>query len=200
MAITTYSELQTAAANWLSRADLTSRIPEFIALAEAKFNRDLRNRNMEQRAYATATEYMALPTDYLELRSIALQGTPRVPLKPLASERADMKYSASTSEPLYYEIIANQFRLIPAPDTTYTVEIDYFKSISALSASNTTNWLLTAYPDLYLYGTLLESAAYIQDDPRIPLWMDAFGKVFASANNMDKKQRWSGNPLVIRAA
>jgi hypothetical protein len=46
MAISTYAELQTAAANWLGRADLTSRIPEFVALAEAKFNRTLRIRDM----------------------------------------------------------------------------------------------------------------------------------------------------------
>ena len=47
MAIGTYSELQTAVANWLTRADLTSRIPEAIAMAEAEFNDTLRHRNME---------------------------------------------------------------------------------------------------------------------------------------------------------
>jgi hypothetical protein len=31
MAITTYAELKTAAANWLSRSDLGSRIPEFVS-------------------------------------------------------------------------------------------------------------------------------------------------------------------------
>ena len=30
MAITTYAQLQTAAANWLDRTDLSARIPEFI--------------------------------------------------------------------------------------------------------------------------------------------------------------------------
>ena len=42
MAIGTYSELQTAVANWLDRDDLTDRIQEFIALAEARMNRILR--------------------------------------------------------------------------------------------------------------------------------------------------------------
>ena len=31
MAITTYAELQAAAANWLVRADLTARIPESVS-------------------------------------------------------------------------------------------------------------------------------------------------------------------------
>ena len=47
MAIGTYAELQTAVANWLDRDDLTARIPEFIALAEAKMNSNLRISLME---------------------------------------------------------------------------------------------------------------------------------------------------------
>ena len=47
MAINTYGTLQTAVANWLDRDDLSARIPEFIALSEAIFNRTLRIRAME---------------------------------------------------------------------------------------------------------------------------------------------------------
>jgi hypothetical protein len=39
MSITTYSELQQAIADWLERADLAARIPDFIALFEATANR-----------------------------------------------------------------------------------------------------------------------------------------------------------------
>ena len=46
MAINTYGTLQTAVANWLDRDDLSARIPEFISLAEAIFNRTLRIRAM----------------------------------------------------------------------------------------------------------------------------------------------------------
>ena len=46
MAISTKAELHTAVANWLNRSDLTDRIPEFISLAEAGFNRNLRVRDM----------------------------------------------------------------------------------------------------------------------------------------------------------
>ena len=47
MAITTYATLKTAVGNFLSRSDLTSRIPEFIALAEDRIAQDLRIRAME---------------------------------------------------------------------------------------------------------------------------------------------------------
>ena len=43
MALTTYTELKAAIADWLNRSDLTSQIPDFITLAEAEMawtNRD----------------------------------------------------------------------------------------------------------------------------------------------------------------
>ena len=55
MAIGTFAQLKTAAANWLDRSDLTDRIPEFIALAEARFNRILRTRDMETVSTAIST-------------------------------------------------------------------------------------------------------------------------------------------------
>ena len=38
MAITTYSELQSAIADWLNRSDLTSVITSFISLGEAQYH------------------------------------------------------------------------------------------------------------------------------------------------------------------
>lgn len=79
MAISTYSELQTAVANWLDRDDLTARIPEFISLAEARFNRDLRIRAMETKQTASTVadqRNYALPTNYLQMRNFQVNGTP----------------------------------------------------------------------------------------------------------------------------
>jgi len=79
MAITTYSELKTAIANFLARDDLTSVIPDFISLAEGRLSRELETRSQEKRATATLTvgdEYTALPTDLRELRMVKLNGDP----------------------------------------------------------------------------------------------------------------------------
>ena len=67
MAITTYSELKSAVADWLLRDDLTSVIPSFISLAEAKFNRRIRDYRMMTRATTSVDEgYVAVPGDWLE--------------------------------------------------------------------------------------------------------------------------------------
>lgn len=200
MALANYTDLKASAATWLHRSDLTTMIPDFIALAEAQFQRVVRNRNMEQRATASATQYMALPDDYIEMRRLALQTTPVQVLKLLSQEEANSLYSLSTGQPRGYVMIANQIQLAPSPDTTYTVEIDYFKKIPVLSSTNSTNWLLTAYPDLYLVGTLLMAAVHIQDDPRVPMWQANYMALLNDVNGVDKRSRFSGAAPFMRAA
>lgn len=199
MAITTYAELQTAVENWLPRTDLTSRIPEFIALCEAKLNRVLRCRQMEQRSTATAAEYLELPTGFLELRNIQLNTTPKTPLQLASPEFMDEWISSATGKPRYYALLANQIQLAPSPDSTYTIEIDYYESIPPL-ASNSTNWLLTAAPDIYLYGSLLESAAFLSGDAAINVWQAAFQQTLGQLQSSDRRSKWSGSAMTVRAA
>ena len=61
MALTTYTELKAAIADFLNRDDLTTSIDDFIRLAEAQMNREVRHWDMEKRAVA------ALDTQYLSL-------------------------------------------------------------------------------------------------------------------------------------
>jgi hypothetical protein len=67
-------------------------------------------------------------------------------------------------------MIGDTFQLVPTPDASYTVELTYYSKIPALSDSNTTNWLLTNSPDVYLYGSLLEAAPYLDDDNKLQVW------------------------------
>jgi hypothetical protein len=43
-------------------------------------------------------------------------------------------------------------------------------TITALSAGNATNWLLTANPDAYLFGSLAAAEPFMPADPRIGMW------------------------------
>ena len=98
MAISTYSELQTAVANWLDRDDLTARIPEFIVLAEARYNRELRIRGMEtivDISTVAGTRSYALPTGYLQARTLQLTTDPITPLEYLAPEMMDRLWAGS---------------------------------------------------------------------------------------------------------
>lgn len=206
MAITNYTELQSAVAGWLARDDLTSRIPDFITLAEAKFNRVLMHPKMEARTTLTvdtnltSPEFLTLPTDFQTMRSARLSGVTGKPRLAFMTQTQmdDFRYSSDnvSDQPVYFSIVGTQIELAPTPTQNYTVEVVYRGNIPALS-SNATNWLLTLAPDLYLYGSLLEAAPYIQNDERIGLWASAVSTVIDQLNSHGERQSFNSGPSTI---
>lgn len=177
MAISTYSELKAAVADWLNRADLTSVIPDFISLAEAQINRQLRTHDMLKRATATVEDdYFSVPTDWLETSVLVNLGTKTFPMEYVDYERLnELKGLSPTGDPKFYTMIDGKFLILPAAtsDSPATLELSYYGKIPALSDSNTTNWLLTKSPDLYLYATLMQAEPYLKNDERVAIWATA---------------------------
>ena len=177
MAITNYSELKSSIADWLNRADLTAVIPDFITLAEAQINRQLRTHDMIKRATATVTdEYFSVPTDWLETNVLVNLGTYTIPMEYVDYERLnELKALFLTGDPRFYTMIDGKFLILPAATSASpaNLEMSYYGKIPALSDSNTTNWLLTKSPDLYLYAALMQAEPYLKNDERVGLWAAA---------------------------
>jgi len=201
MAISTYAELQTAVANWLDRDDLTDRIPEFIVLAEARMNRVLRLRLMENKytaSTAAAQRNYALPTGYIQMRNFQVNSSPITPLQYVTPEMYDRLYgSTGSGTPQFYTIIAGELQLGPIPASVMTLEMLFYKKITALSPSNTTETMLTDNPDIYLYGALMEAEPFIMNDERVPLWMQGFHQAVENLQEQDNKDRHSGSALRV---
>ena len=202
MAIGTFAELKTAAANWLDRSDLTARIPEFITLAEARFNRILRTRDMETVSTAISTsagtrEY-SLPTGFVQMKEFHLSTDPLTPLAYITPEMMTRIWAGSgKGKPEVFTIIADKVRLGPNPDAVYTTSMLYYKTFTALSDSATTNDMLTNNPDVYLYGVLLEAEPFIMNDARVQIWALAFKQAIDDIQNQDNKDRHSGSQLRV---
>lgn len=203
MALTTYDELKTSIGDWLNLTDLTSAIADFISLAEAQIERQLRTRQMIVRSNADiSTEYAALPGNFLETKSFKLTSTN--PITPLVFQTIDAldelsrTYSAA-SRPKYFGIVGGQVRVVPVPDATYTTELIYYAQLTKLSGSVSTNWLLTASPDIYLYGSLLQAAPYLQDDARIPVWSNLYDRALTDLQTADDRGATSGGSMSARA-
>ena len=203
MALTTYAELKTSIGDWLNRSDLTSVIPDFISLAEAQIERTLRARQMIVRANASFdAQYGAVPSDFLETKSLNLTSTnPQTPLEFLSIDALDQKaaeYTAS-GKPRFFGVVGGQLRIVPTPDSTYTTELTYYAKLSKLSTSNTSNWLLSSSPDIYLYGSLLQAAPYLQDDARIQTWATLYERALNDLQTADDRGASSGGALLTRA-
>ena len=201
MAISTYSELNTAVANWLDRDDLTDRIPEFIALCEARFNRLLRIRAMENKQTAStvaAQRNLALPTGFIQMRNLQINTSPIVPMQYVTPEIYDRLYGSTESgTPQMYTIIADEIQLGPIPGSVQTIEMLFYKKFDALTSVAATNWMITNAPDIYLYGCLLEAEPFIMNDPRVQLWATAFKQAITDLQDQDNKDRHSGSALRV---
>ena len=197
MAFATYSDLQSSIASWLNRTDLTSAIPDFIALAEARFNRELRTLQMVKRATAeTSDEFVAVPADWLEAKDLSIADLPLAYITP--EKLGEWKNLKVTGKTRFYTIVGGSFELFPAPTDDVTVEMAYYAKIPSLTSSNTSNWLLAKAPDLYLYGSLQQAAPYIMDDERLPLWAANATAIIQFLNKESDNATHSGAPLIAR--
>ena len=206
MALSNYTELKAAIADWLDRSDLTSRIPDFITLAEARVNRELRIRAMENRATMTTTSgqrYFALPARYVQMRNFQLNTNPITPLEYITPEMLDRLYGSDTSgKPKAYTLLGDEIQLAPIPDSTYTVEMAYYEKFSPLGDGTggtvTSNWLTESAPDVLLYGALIEAEPFIRNDERMPLWLNAYKEAIDKIQHADARDRHSGSQMRVR--
>lgn len=210
MTISTYAELVTAATEWLARdqdTTLIARIPDFITLREAHLNRTLFVPQMETRSTTTVDtsddepEFITLPTDFQTMRRIRLSGVTGKPGLNFATgtQIDSMRYGRDnvTGQPTHYAIVGSEIELFPTPGEDYALEMVYRANIPALTSSNTTNWLLTLAPDLYLYGTLMESAPYIKEDGRLQTWGAGYSMALDGLNNLGFRQSFDAGPSEI---
>lgn len=206
MALGTFTELKDAIADWLDRSDLTSRIPDFIALAEARLNRELRIRPMEVRSTMVTTadqQYFQLPGGYIQMRNMQLNTNPTTPLEYITPEMMDRLYgSTTTGKPRAYTLIGDEIQLAPIPDSTYTVEMAFYEKFTPLgdgsSGTITSNWLTANAPDVLLYGALMEAEPFIKNDERIPVWLNGYNNAVNKLQQQDQRDRHSGSALRVR--
>lgn len=176
-----------------------------ILLAESRFNRTLRARQMEKRGTFSITgEYVTMPNDFLEFRAGYINTSPRKTLQYLSPQEQDGMTSGYNgtiydSSPVYFSVVGDSFRFTPAPSSATDAVITYYAAIPPLSL-NATNWLLTAYPDAYLYGAIVQGSGYIQDDPRVPGIKALYDEVITQIMYATSRARWGGPGMRIRAA
>lgn len=197
MAITTYSELQTAIGSFLNREDMATIAPTFITMAEAQINRRLMKdgpvRQMMGRSDATIdAEYIAVPSDFLGAKAIYLSPN-YLPLDFVSPEEIVERktlYPSETGDPQVFSVVGGQLQFWPWSGTgTFTGELTYWKTIPALTVSNTSNWLLAAYPDIYLYTSLIQSAPYLRDDARLTVWATLATAGLSDLTEADRQAR-----------
>lgn len=195
MAVTTYAELQARLASLLHRDDLTSEIQEAIALCEAELQTKCKLLEFETSASITITSGTGtLPTGLLAIRSLYWDDDQDSPLDYIEPSRFDALRN-DEGRPGYYTVTGSSLKVIPSDSGTAVAT--YSARFTALSTTNTSNSLLTDFPDAYVYGALKHVAVYADDDAML----QRAGTMFAAACeriNVNNEQRKFGGPLAVR--
>lgn len=173
MAISTYSELKTALANWLDRYDLSAdMVSDLILAGEIRLYDDIKIRAMEaamSETLAANAQTVTYPSDCLNFKGAVYitEDDARTPLVQQSEEWIKNNYpEIDSGKPQYFYLSSDdKLTFNCKADQEYTISATYYKRLT-LSDSNTTNWFLTNYPMVVLYAAILEAMVLVEDDPR----------------------------------
>lgn len=195
MPFTTYVELKQAIINFSHRTDTAGVVDDFIDLTENDIDKKLRLRANEQRATASpTTRFLALPDRFIEMRRLSLiNGSVTKDIQYKSPE--GMAISGTSGEPRFFTI-TSQIEFDKAPSSTYTIEMAYYAGIQALSSSNTTNGVLTNYPDIYLFGALTYLSIWEKDINQAKVYKALFDEKLNDANKQERRGRYGPAPSI----
>ena len=203
--IVDYPTLLAAIKNWVDRSDFAAVAPVLVGLCEKRLNRDLRVRDMLQRETApllAGAQYVDLPDDVIELKAVRpITNPPSRPLTVMTMDAQQEHFAeniATSQVPTSYALVGKSISISPAPTGAFTLEIVYYGNIAPLTYAAPVNWLVTKWPDAYLFGSLVESAPYLRDDDRMQMWKDRFEEILNEIQAADARAELAGGRMVNR--
>lgn len=199
--ITTYAILQSAVSSWMLRATsdavvTAQKVQNYIQLCEAELNRELRVRELETDvALPTVAnqDYLTLPDDFKRISSLEYDDQSANLDQIGTRQELKRKWGLTTGQPTEYAIFGQKAYLGSIPDAIYTSHLYYFKAIPALSDSNTTNIILTAFPDVYLYGAIRQGCMQISNKDKKADAEANYATVITRIRQADMESRISSN-------
>jgi len=202
VALSNYIELQAAVRTEMggvSTGGLSAdALTDAIARAEAKINRRTRLREAEQIATATyqtsskaiEDRRVELPTGYVEFldlrwKKASQADTAYTDAIYVSPERIHEYYDRT--EALWYTLRAQLEFNRHTNGEEYELMMHYFKKWDI--ATNSTNWILTNYPDAYLYGSCMETAIHMRDQTAAVAYRALFDQALEELNELSERGR-----------
>jgi len=190
-----YAELKSRVASWTHRTDLEALMPTFVEHAEARFNRDLRVRQMEAAITPTAisaTNEITLPAAFLAAKTVWIQDHEHAPMTAQTVDTVRQQ-NRTSGTPTMYAVTGDSLLF----DGSGTVEMTYFEPIPGIVA-NASNWLSNAHPDLYLHAVLAVVAEYTRDSGAGALSDAKAQGLIELISNTDQRDRLSGRLTSVK--
>jgi hypothetical protein len=75
--------------------------------------------------------------------------------------------------------------IAPTPDLIYPWQINYYELPPLLDNTNQTNWLTNYAPTTLRFCTLLQTAPFLKNDERVPVWQQLYQESLQSLGGED---------------
>lgn len=190
MAISTYSELKTAIADWMARSDVSGSAADFITLGEARLNRLLE--------VVATTATLTGVVDSLAVSVSALSIVDPVNLYVTDNGReyfvtpralGSFTIEETSGLPSMWAIEGTTITFDRACGQAYSFRFVY-QGRFALSDAAPTNEFLTNNPDLYMAASIVWGAVYTKDMQGGAMWKGMLDEFTAEVrNNISQKKR-----------
>lgn len=192
MAISTYSELQTAITEWMDRSDLSGSAVDFITLAEARLNRKIEA--VETQATLTGTSasrnvdissLSVIEPMNVYLADSAGADETEIAIRPAGS----FPYDDTAGFPGFVAVNGGNLTFDRPLDAAYSIRFQY-RGRFALSDAAPTNDLLTYHPDVYLAASIVWGGVYIADSSKVQGFKALLDEFIAETkNHISQKKR-----------
>ena len=198
MALDNFANLKASIVSYSGRDDLSPNMDDFIALAEEQIYSNNGNL-LHLMAFSTKVtltttagdNFLAFPAGFMAAQSISIVAS---------GETTDLIYHSppvlrlrsGTGTPQFYSVTDTLIFDI-TPDDVYDIELTYYAKPTPLSSANPTNYVLTNFPSIYLFGALAQVYDFTDDLQNA----ESFGRKMVmrivAAIKADKKARIGPN-------
>jgi hypothetical protein len=197
---TTYATLQAKVVDLLHRTGDTvieALAPDWIGYAESEMQEKLKLLEMETTSAVTITAGVGtLPTGYVGMRSVYWDGSPDRELSYIPPTQYDILRSNDSGDGDFYTIRGSS--ILTTPMGSGSIVCTYLGRFTPLSTTDTTNAILTTYPEVYVYGAMKHACLWTGDDAGV----QKFGLLFngtCERITVNNEQRKYGHSLTVRA-
>lgn len=178
--------------NWVNRSDLP--VENILLEAEALIYETLRVREMTARealTFSASTQTASLPSGFLDPISYRPYewGEP-LPFvfEDALDEVRDSSGTLQTGSPSRWAIIGDTAYVDVLPSAAFTGLLLYYKTPTALSGSNETNFLTSRYPSLLRYACMTKAYEH-QKDAKAAEYLALTMQAIAAANATNEMWR-----------
>jgi hypothetical protein len=196
----TWSELKVELLADCMREDdevLTTRLPSFIARAEAHFQRELFSPEREVKAtLVVASGMAALPADFGGVRTVWVDAPITRVLEAVPPSALRQHHpSTAAGGPRHFAIEGETLLLRPVPADGQPIMLTYIEGIPPLGLRRACNWVLSDHPDLYVQAALAELYEFTEHYEKADRCREHRDQAIASINRSARRGQFRSGPL-----